>query len=41
MGDQEPYPLPEDPALADAARAIRDAGHWGWIVDDRWRLSGQ
>ncbi len=37
MGDQEPYPLPEDPALADAARAIRDAGHWGWIVDDRWR----
>ncbi len=38
MGDQEPYPLPEDPALADAARAIRDAGHWGWIVDDRWRM---
>jgi class 3 adenylate cyclase len=38
MGDQEPYPLPEDPALADAARAIRDAGHWGWVVDDRWRL---
>lgn len=37
MGDQEPYPLPEDPELADAARAIRDAGHWGWIVDDRWR----
>ena len=38
MDDQAPYPLPEDPALADAARAIRDAGHWGWIVDDRWRL---
>ncbi len=38
MGDQEPYPLPEDPVLADAARAIRGAGHWGWIVDDRWRL---
>lgn len=38
MGDQEPYPLPEDPALADAARAIRDAGQWGWVVDDRWRL---
>jgi class 3 adenylate cyclase len=38
MGDQEPHPLPEDPALADAARAIRDTGHWGWIVDDRWRI---
>ena len=38
MDSQESYPLPEDPALADAARAIRDAGHWGWIVDDRWRL---
>jgi class 3 adenylate cyclase len=37
MGDQKSYPLPEDPALADAARAIRDAGHWGWVVDDRWR----
>jgi class 3 adenylate cyclase len=23
--------------LADAARAIGAAGHWGWIVDDRWR----
>ncbi len=29
--------MPEDPELADAARAMRDAGHWGWIVDDRWR----
>lgn len=38
MDSQESYPLPEDQALADAARAIRDAGHWGWIVDDRWRL---
>ncbi len=38
MGEQEPYPLPADPALADAARAIRDAGHWGWVVDDRWRM---
>ena len=18
--------------------ALRDAGHWGWVVDDRWRL---
>jgi class 3 adenylate cyclase len=38
MRDQESYPLPEDPALADAARAIRETGHWGWVVDDRWRL---
>jgi class 3 adenylate cyclase len=32
------YPLPEDPALADAASAIRDTGHWGWVVDERWRM---
>jgi len=38
MRDQDSYPLPEDPALADAARAIRDTGHWGWIVDERWRV---
>lgn len=38
MEGRESYPLPEHPALADAARAIRDAGHWGWVVDDRWRL---
>ncbi|MBK5111724.1 MAG: adenylate/guanylate cyclase domain-containing protein [Thermoleophilia bacterium] len=39
MSDQESYPLPEDPVLADAARAISDTGHWAWIVDDRWRLA--
>lgn len=38
MGDSRSYPLPEDPALADAASAIRDTGHWGWVVDERWRL---
>ncbi len=38
MDGPESYPLPQDPALADAARAIGDTGHWGWIVDDRWRL---
>ncbi len=38
MGDQDSYPLPEDPALADAARAIRDTGHWGWVVDNRWTV---
>ncbi len=38
MVGQESHPLPEDPALADAARAIRDAGHWGWIVDGSWRV---
>lgn len=38
MRDYEPYPLPDDPALADAARTIRDTGHWGWVVDDRWRM---
>lgn len=35
---QESYQLPEDPALAEVAMALRDAGHWGWVVDDRWRL---
>jgi class 3 adenylate cyclase len=38
MNNQESYPLPEDPALAEVAMAVRDAGHWSWIVDDRWRL---
>ncbi|HET9851861.1 MAG TPA: adenylate/guanylate cyclase domain-containing protein [Candidatus Limnocylindrales bacterium] len=38
MGDVRSYPLPEDPALADAASAIRDTGHWGWVVDERWRM---
>ena len=39
MASQEPYPLPEDPALAAAALAISDTGHWGWIFDHRWRLA--
>jgi class 3 adenylate cyclase len=38
VGDSTSYPLPEDPALADAASAIRDTGHWGWVVDERWRM---
>ena len=38
-GAAESYPLPEDPALADVARALRDAGHWGWVVDDQWRFA--
>ncbi|KAA0271836.1 MAG: adenylate/guanylate cyclase domain-containing protein [Acidobacteria bacterium] len=38
MGGSRSYPLPEDPALADAASAIRATGHWGWVVDERWRL---
>jgi len=36
MEGQESYPLPEDPALAEVAAALRDTGHWAWIVDDRW-----
>jgi class 3 adenylate cyclase len=32
------YPLPEDPALAEVARALRDTGQWGFVVDARWRL---
>lgn len=38
MHSEGPYPLPEDPALAEVASAIRDTGHWGWIVDDRWNV---
>ena len=35
---RESYPLPADPLLAETARALAEAGHWGWVVDDRWRL---
>ena len=38
MDGQESYALPEDPALADVAMALRDAGHWAWVVDNHWRL---
>lgn len=38
MVGQESYGLPEDPALADVAMALRDAGHWAWVVDNHWRL---
>ena len=31
-------PLPEDPALAPMAVALREAGHWADIVDRDWRL---
>ncbi len=34
----ETYPLPEHPLLAEAAAALRDAGHWGMVVDHEWRL---
>jgi len=32
------FPLPEDPALAAMAVALRDAGHWADVVDRDWRL---
>ena len=35
--DHEPHALPDDPILAQAAVALRDAGHWGWVFDDQWR----
>ena len=38
MDSQESYPLPEDPALAQAAAVLNDAEHWAWIFDRRWRL---
>ncbi|HMS62094.1 MAG TPA: adenylate/guanylate cyclase domain-containing protein [Solirubrobacteraceae bacterium] len=38
MSDQQTYPLPDDPALADVAASLEGAGHWGWVVDPRWRI---
>jgi class 3 adenylate cyclase len=38
MDSGEPYPLPEDPTLADVAKAVRDSGQWAWVVDARWRI---
>lgn len=38
MNSQASYPLPEDPALAQVAAVLNDAGHWAWIFDHRWRL---
>jgi class 3 adenylate cyclase len=34
----EPCPLPEDPVLAEFARALADAGHWGQVCDAEWRI---
>jgi class 3 adenylate cyclase len=36
--DEMPHPIPRDPALAEVAIALRDAGHWAFVVDDRWRV---
>jgi class 3 adenylate cyclase len=33
-----PTPLPGDPDLAAVAAALRDGGHWGYVVDDAWRI---
>jgi hypothetical protein len=35
--EQSTCPLPEDPALAEMAGALRDAGYWAEIVDRDWR----
>ena len=32
------YPLPEHPALAETAAALRDSGSWGMVVDRHWNL---
>ena len=38
MDDRESYALPEDPVLAEVAATLQGAGHWGWVLDDRWRV---
>ena len=37
MEDRLTCPLPEDPALAEVAAALNDAGYWADIVDRHWR----
>lgn len=37
-GTDATYAPPEDPTLAAVARALQDAGHWAFVVDDRWRV---
>ena len=39
MSIHGPYPLPKDPALAEVSSALRDTGHWAWVVDDRWHIA--
>jgi class 3 adenylate cyclase len=34
---QQSCPIPDDPSLAEAAMAMRDAGYWADIVDRDWR----
>jgi class 3 adenylate cyclase len=34
----EPCPLPDDPVLAEFAKALADAGHWAQVVDAEWRI---
>ena len=36
--DSASYPLPDDPVLADVARALRDDGAWGQVIDADWNL---
>jgi hypothetical protein len=36
--EQASYPLSDDPLLADMARAMRDDGAWGQLVDADWNL---
>jgi class 3 adenylate cyclase len=38
IGD-EPCPLPDDPVLASAARALNEAGHWAAMYDAEWRAA--
>lgn len=38
LTEQASSPLPDDPLLADVARAMRDDGAWGQLVDADWNL---
>jgi len=39
MTDQESYPLPDAPLLAEAAATLNQNGQWGTVVDHRWRTA--
>jgi class 3 adenylate cyclase len=34
---EDSFSLPQNHLLADAAAALREGGHWGWVVDAQWR----
>ena len=38
MDSADPLPMPDDPVLAQYAKAFNDAGHWCIVFDSDWRF---